>query len=314
MRILVLRGGALGDFLVTLPALGMLRSRWPEAQIELVGNARAGPLGQLGGYLDAVHDQHDARWSALYADAPLPAGIRDALTAYDLVVSYWPDPDHSLRGRFPVRPGQTAVFAGALPGSAPAARHFCDGLAPLGLATDSFRSRLPHENARVNGFRPAVRSNATVIHPGSGSPSKNWPRQRWIELIRRTPGPVILVLGEVELLEWTASVRGILAAEIGPRISFAIERPLVELAALLSGSRRFGGHDSGVSHLAAAVGTPSVVLFGPTEPRIWAPPGEHVQVIRRGPSLDSIPVETVLAALDSARAPASGSALTSAAG
>ena len=79
MRILVLRGGALGDFLVTLPALRLLRTRWPAARIELVGNAREAELGVQGGYLDAAHSQHDARWSALFAAGPLPPSIADWL-------------------------------------------------------------------------------------------------------------------------------------------------------------------------------------------------------------------------------------------
>jgi ADP-heptose:LPS heptosyltransferase len=54
----------------------------------------------------------------------------------------------------------------------------------------------------------------------------------------------------------------------------------------------FLGHDSGVSHLAAAVGTPCVLLFGPTDPAMWAPPGEYVRVIHRGPEMSAISVDT----------------------
>ncbi len=79
MRILVLRGGALGDFLVTLPALARLRQQWPEARLELAGNATAAALAVRQGLLDAAHSQHEARWSALYADAPLPAAFAEWL-------------------------------------------------------------------------------------------------------------------------------------------------------------------------------------------------------------------------------------------
>ena len=102
MRILVLRGGALGDFLVTLPALARLRQQWPEARLELAGNATAAALGVRQGLLDAAHSQHEARWSALYAAAPLPAAFAEWLAGFDLVVNFWPDPDGLLARRFPI--------------------------------------------------------------------------------------------------------------------------------------------------------------------------------------------------------------------
>ena len=75
----------------------------------------------------------------------------------------------------------------------------------------------------------------------------------------------------------------------------ALNLPLPELACRLAACRLFLGHDSGVSHLAAAVGTPGVLLFGPTEPAMWALPGEHVRIIHHGPELSAISVEAVWA-------------------
>ena len=81
----------------------------------------------------------------------------------------------------------------------------------------------------------------------------------------------------------------------------ALNLPLPELACRLAACRLFLGHDSGVSHLAAAVGTPCVLLFGPTDPAMWTPPGEHVQTVRRGPELSAISVDAVWAAVTSRR-------------
>jgi heptosyltransferase-2 len=73
---------------------------------------------------------------------------------------------------------------------------------------------------------------------------------------------------------------------------------LVELAARLQNCALFLGHDSGISHLAAAVGTPSLLLFGPTDPAIWAPANRNVKVLRaQAGILGRLGVETVLAAL-----------------
>jgi len=291
MRILVLRGGALGDFLVTLPALRLLRSRWPAARIELVGNARAAELGVRDGCLDAAHSQHEARWGALFAPAPLPAALAGWIETFDLVLSYWPDPDGTLGARFPLRPGQTFLAGTAAPTVAPAARHFCEPLRSLGLAADDFRSRLTCSTAPEDrDSEPAP----VAIHPGSGSPAKNWPAERWQGLVSQLEVPVILVLGEAERERWNASRVRRLASARSHRIDVADCLPLPELAAVLQRCRLFLGHDSGVSHLAAAVGTPCVLLFGPTDPSMWAPPGPDTHVIHHGPALDLITVQEVL--------------------
>jgi heptosyltransferase-2 len=300
MRILILRGGALGDFLVTLPALGLLRSNWPAAQIDLVGNARAAGLAVQCGYLDAAHSQHEARWSALFASGPLPAALTAWLGTFDLVLNYWPDPDRALAGRFPVRAGQTYLAGTAMPERAPAARHFCEPLRALGLATDDFRNRLPypiyHYSSETREAPPAPREAPVAIHPGSGSAAKNWPDGQWRELMARLEAPVLLVLGEAERERWTERLVAQCASRRRHRLEVADRLPLPALAAALRQCRFFLGHDSGVSHLAAAVGLPCVLLFGPTDPAMWAPPGPLVRVIRRGPALDSISVQDVLAA------------------
>src|SRR3954463_6636635 len=92
-KILVLRGGALGDFIVTLPALALLRDRWPSARIELVGNATAAQLARARGLLNAVHSQHEAQWSALFAETALPKELDAWLSEFDLILNYWPDAD-----------------------------------------------------------------------------------------------------------------------------------------------------------------------------------------------------------------------------
>ena len=313
MRILVLRGGAIGDFIVTLPMLGLLRSRWPAADIEVVGNARAAELGLRGGCLNAVHSQDEGRWSALYAGEPLPVALADWLAAFELVISFWPDPDATLARRFPLHPGQRFLAAPATPALVPAARHFCEVLRPLGLSTTDFRSRLPIGTGRTPTDQPApaaapgtaVRSTRRrlAIHPGSGSARKNWPAARWRELIARAGEPILLVLGEAERA-WSEGGQPLLGIDAsGPTtvrrepVEVSRDLPLPELAATLAGCRLFVGHDSGLSHLAAAVGTPCVLLFGPTDPAMWAPPGDQVRVIRHGENLEAIGVDEVLAAV-----------------
>lgn len=274
-KILVLRGGALGDFIVTLPALGLLRQRWPEAGIELIGNAVAARLALDRGWLNRVHSQHDARWSALFAEGALEPGLSGWLAEFDLVVNYWPDEDRTLQRRFPLHPGQTYLSASALPSRAPAAAHYCEPLRTLGLSqSENWVRLLP-----LPALAPTSRT-ALSIHPGSGSPRKNWPAENWRELIPSLPQPVTLILGEAEARLWSTSDQ--------PGVTVLRSPPLEDLVTHLASVRLFLGHDSGIGHLAAACGAPCLLLFGPTDAAMWAPPAPHVRVLHRGPTLEAI--------------------------
>ncbi len=284
--ILILRGGALGDFLVTLPALGLLRACWPEARIELVGNRSAAGLGVEDGILDVVHSQHEARWAGLYAPGPLPGALGAWLSGFDCVVSWWPDPERELASHFPVREGQRFVEGAAKPGVAPAARHYCGTLGVLGLATTAFAARLQFPRARHGraGDRHRV-----VIHPGSSSLQRNWPPDRWLEICRRVRREGLeteVVCGEAE-----SSVIDLFRSEA--RVHAGL--PLAELACLLASAGAYAGHDTGVTHLAAACGCPVLALFGSTDPGMWAPPG--ASVIRRVEGVAAIPVDEVSTAM-----------------
>lgn len=283
-RILVLRGGALGDFIVTLPALAALRRAWPDARIELAGNVTAAAVARSTRLLDAVHSQHEARWSALYDDAPLSGEFAPWLASFDLVVNFWPDDSGELARHFPRRAGQTFLSASAQPAQAPAAAHFCAALAPLGLAAGEHSFSL----------RPRPRTPAPdafiAIHPGSGSAKKNWPIDRWhalCEWLRDEHDAALLIItGEAESAEAQALARfGTSARQL----------PLDALAEGLAQCRLFVGHDSGVSHLAAACGVPGVLLFGPTDPAMWAPPLPWVRSVRRGTDLATIELAVVQA-------------------
>ncbi|MDD3179606.1 MAG: glycosyltransferase family 9 protein [Opitutaceae bacterium] len=284
-RILVLRGGAMGDFIVTLPALDLLRRRWPEAQIELIGNPQVAVLGGWTGHLHALHSQHAARWVPLFGPPPLPSDLGTWLDGFDLVLNYWPDPDRALARHFPRHSRQSYLAASAQPVLTPAARHFCAPLRELGLTATSFHSRLPCLSGHL-------RDETIAIHPGSGSSRKNWPLERWIELCERLSQwshvPLLIVGGE-------ADAAGLAALSRFGEVSRQL--PLPALAERLARCRLFLGHDSGVSHLAAASHTPCLLLFGPTDPVMWAPPGEHVRVLREGTDLKTIPVEKVWATL-----------------
>lgn len=300
-RILILRGGALGDFIVTLPALAALRSAYPSARIELAGNALAATVAVSRGLLDAAHSQHESRWTALYVSAPLPPAFATWLTSFDLILNFWPDPDATLARHFQNLSAPIFLTASAHPTRAPVAAHYCEPLGTLGLPiTNFFYPLLARANARppresdlsaLNSRRLA--SPTIALHPGSGSAKKNWPLPRWIELaawLHTTHAADLLIItGEAE----PPATRAAFSA-FG---TSAHKLPLEDLITRLTRCRFFIGHDSGIAHLAAACGVPSLLLFGPTDPAIWAPPAPHVTVLQRAPSLDLLVLADVQAAL-----------------
>ncbi|MFI5357215.1 MAG: glycosyltransferase family 9 protein [Opitutales bacterium] len=275
-RILVLRGGALGDGLVTFPALQALRRRGPDAMIDLVGHVQVGALAVAAGLVNRVESQHGAVWGQLYGTNLAPE-FRARLRDYELVVNFWPDPSAEIARHFPLRAGQEYRWAPPLPGRGPAAAHFLAALETLELAEPElvYPLRSPHP-------APGV----IAIHPGSGSPAKNWSPARWRELStwlqREFQACLRIVRGEAE-------PAGLLA-EFGEAWAHL---PLPRLADQLAGCQLFIGHDSGISHLAAACGCRGVLLFGPTDPAIWAPPTPRMKVLRDGPTLDAISVAAV---------------------
>jgi len=124
---------------------------------------------------------------------------------------------------------------------------------------------------------PRSDAGFAVIHPFSGSRKKNWPLDRYQELARRLPMPVRWCAGPEEALPNAVRLDN-----------------LYELACWLATARLYIGNDSGITHLAAAVGIPVVALFGPTDARIWAPRGPDVRVVAKS-EITAITVEEVLA-------------------
>ncbi len=130
---------------------------------------------------------------------------------------------------------------------------------------------------------PNDRQDFIVIHPFSSSPRKNWPLDRYQELARRVGMPVKWCAGPEEQLENAVRIAN-----------------LYDLACWLATAQIYLGNDSGITHLAAAVGIPIVAVFGPTDPAIWAPRGEQVRIISG--NLAQIQVDQVLKAVNDLRA------------
>ncbi|MCE9615718.1 MAG: glycosyltransferase family 9 protein [Lentisphaerae bacterium] len=301
-RLLVLRGGAVGDFVLTLPALSALRAHGLRADIELVTYPRTGRLALAGGLADRVRSLDDAAVAALFSPgADLAPPLRAVLAACDLAVSFLHDPGAVVRSQLQAG-GVARVLAVAPPmaGPAPAgAGHAADDLAAplcdLGVAvTLPAVPRLNLPPALIAAGRallPGRGRPVVTLHPGSGSCTKNWPLERFLALADRLAGELdlcpVMVLGEAERLQREALTRA------GCRHPLLPACDLAALAGVLASVRAHVGNDSGVTHLAASVGVPVVALFGPTDPARWGPRGDGVRVLQSAEGLAGLAVEMV---------------------
>ena len=308
-RILVIRGGAIGDFILTLPALKALRDARPHAHIEILGYKHIAALAENRFYAQAVRSIEYGPLARFFArNSELPAEMADYFASFDLVVSYLYDPDRIFETNLR-RCGVENLICGpsrVAENAGHAARQLARPIEELGinvvdLAEKVFPSMEDRKFARE--FLASMPQPIIAIHPGSGSREKNWPLENWIALFSSSNRfeefeRLVVISGEAdgaqtEQLERDWKNRG---------VRFARNLPPPHLAAVLERST-FIGHDSGISHLAAAAGADCILLFGPTNPEIWAPKNENVQILRP-PSgmLDDLRIETVKVAL----APKSG--------
>jgi len=309
MRILFIRGGALGDFIVTLPTLRLLRERWPDAHIEVLGHPRLAEIGLDRYYLNAARSVNHGPLSAFFTPrAVLDPAWMDYVAGFDLVLSYFYDPDGLFAANLKrCDPGRILTHSPRVPEGfdQPAAHHFARILEPLGLelakeaASDLFPTPGDVDAARAFLAGIADGTRLVAIHPGSGGENKNWPVESWAELGRRLVDTspdiaLLLVEGEADALP----AQFLIEAWKGLPLLRARWLPLPILAAVLRETALFLGHDSGITHLAAAArrDLPVVALFGPTDPAVWAPPRPGVRVLQGSPTLGELAVEEVFQA------------------
>ena len=285
-RILVIRGGAIGDFIVTLPALKALREASPHAHIEILGYKHIAVLAENRFYAQAVRSIEYGSLSGFFAkNSELPAELADYFASFDLIISYLYDPDGVFESNLRRCGVKNLLWGPAkiVETSDHAARQLARPIEELGIRVVDLTEKIfLSEEDRQFGreFLQTPSQPVIAIHPGSGSKEKNWPLQNWIELFSREHWhgedrpSLIVISGEADKAQ-TAHLEHTWKDQ---DVRFAKNLPLPHLAAVLEHSI-FVGHDSGISHLAGAAGANCILLFGPTDPNVWAPRNENVQVV-----------------------------------
>ena len=290
----MIRGGAIGDFILTLPALKALRDACPHAHIEILGYKHIAVLAENRFYAQAVRSIEYGSLSTFFArKSELPAELANYVASFDLIISYLYDPDRVLENNLR-RCGVENLLCGPsriVENAGHAAWQLARPVEDLGITVvDLTQKVFPSIEDRqfASDFLRLLQQPIIAIHPGSGSREKNWPLENWIALFSREgalsgaegkgerPSPFLVVIsGEAD----RAQTEQLEREWKDPNVRFAKNLPLPHLAAVLERSI-FIGHDSGISHLAAAAGANCILLFGPTNPEVWAPKNNNVQILR----------------------------------
>lgn len=311
-RVLIMHQGALGDFLLTLPALEGFSLCHPEARFDFWSKKEHVALIALRGYAGSFHSAESSELSPFYHDdlwrlAPLPKPFEEA----DATFVIGQGVNRVFAERMKERLGRAVFWIQSFPldeDAVPVSRFILDQFVRLGFPLVETAPRLDpprDEKLAVKAWLSArgMESCApVVIHPGSGGRKKIWPLAKWRALLdyllRERGCRVIMTLGPAdECLKEFAREAALLGVEAVDGLS------LPRLAALLGGSRLYVGSDSGVSHLAAAAGAPSLVVFGPTSPEVWAPRGPNVKIFQDSWNESEVfqsPLSSMSRALDSA--------------
>jgi ADP-heptose:LPS heptosyltransferase len=274
---LVIHPGALGDVLQAVPALRALRTA---GSITFAGQPRFGGLLHGLGLVDAAVAFDALPLSALFTSEPLPAGLAERLASFEHVVSWFGARDATYRERLG-RVTRHVVIASPVSSDAspvPVWRHLVNTLVDAIGATSSPATepvpvptpwRLEANRALDRlGVRPEER--LLVVHPGAGAAWKCWPVDdlaRAIARVRREASARIVV--HQGPADRDAVTR--LLHELAEPATLLIEPELTLLSAILSSAAAYLGSDSGVSHLAAAVGAPAIIRFPEATRDRWTP-------------------------------------------
>ncbi len=275
MEVLLVRAGALGDVLLLRRAVFALRSAGHRVRLlapEVPGGVLVGHGPSEVAGLTPLDGPDVARLLSGEADSPsLIDGFRaDATLALtdstDLIETLRPFAGRLFSRSPHPKPGHHASIWLAGPVRALGAEPTPEP-EPLVFS--------PEEKEVARKAAPSLAPRFLAVHPGSGSPSKSWPGERFASFVRHhePAAPWVLVIGPADE-EAASPLLGL------PGVVPVRDLPLRPLGALLSQAGLYLGNDSGVTHLAAAVGAPTLALFGPTDPSTWSPLGPHVKVLR----------------------------------
>ncbi len=326
MHILIIRPGAIGDALLSFPVLKALREHYAGAHITLVSSVQVLPLALAFGVADEAKDYQDIQWSQLFSSNGAPA-LQELLQQIELAICWLRDPGGMVERNLKMNGIKRLIIA---PGRPPegARVHIVEYLAQTALqypqsgsnkrrcvcqfhttphapSQETFYIGLPNKSIDFalgtdSVFSEDPARDYVAIHPGSGGPQKCWPVNHFAAVIERLwqqNRPVLLLAGPADT-ERARDLINLVATPPRPEMFKILTNALLlEVARHLQPCRCYLGNDSGITHLAAMLGVPTVALFGPSDPAVWEPVGPCTKVLY-GQLLEQVPVNVAMEAID----------------
>ncbi|MEO8035090.1 MAG: lipopolysaccharide heptosyltransferase I [Acidobacteriota bacterium] len=301
--ILILRLSALGDVIHTIPAVVALRQALPRARMAWVVEAAYREFVEIVAGVEAV-PLSMKRWGRnLIASRPEMAAARSALSGFETSVDFQGLVKSAALGflsgarrrygfdRAAIRETPALLFTNSRI-SVDRSQHVVDwNLALAGQVGGRTLSHPAVDYSRFAGAGPDGFSGSVALLPGAGKAFKQWPVERFRELARRLGDRAVVVWGPGEESLARAIAEGVEGCRIAPRTN------LRELAHVLAGASMVVGGDTGPLHLASAMRTPVVGLYGPTSERRNGPYGQLqncISTFETSKTMDSISVDEVM--------------------
>jgi ADP-heptose:LPS heptosyltransferase len=295
---LVIHQGALGDFILALPVLETLRKAFPKAKSLIMGFPRILELADKRFYADEILPIDQRGMASFFVrGGPLDRGLSQFFGTFDLLVVFGKDAEGVLIANLKQVCRGRILHINSFPEWTERIHltdHLLRELHRYGFSASSRNPRLyltrkdkdwGRSFLRVKGLRDEEKPRTIVIHPGSGSKKKLWPLERFLDLVRHlqehSDSRMLIVLGPAESMDVQKSFEGKDWQWGATAPILAKDLSLLGLASVMDGCCLFVGNDSGITHMAAALGLPAVAIFGPSDHRIWSPRGEKVAVVRR---------------------------------
>lgn len=281
-RILILRGGAIGDFIFTLPALRALRTQWPDSYMEITGYLHIAQLALAGGLADAVSSLDKAEVARYFSlKASIPREQAEYIKSFDIIITYLFDPAGTVAENLLSAGAKQVIYGSPVVKTGHVVDFLMKPLEQLAIYPEGKETPILNlQDSRKEFGRKVLEKigrRVVAIHPGSGSPTKNWPPDRFMAVSRK-----ISLSGEFIPVFLIGEADAGIAAEFSRQnitVPILSGYSLVDLAGILTACCGYIGNDSGITHLAAALGIPVVAIYGPTDPAMWAPRGPNTRIV-----------------------------------
>lgn len=304
--ILFLHSGALGDTVLHLRVAQVLRPAMGEGAIAWLGRDSWLPIVRRCAVVDRLAGLETMRTHRLFeAGGEVPADLAEWLGSFDIILNSLAPAGSAAEGKLRQLARQACITYETAPqrdSSRHITRQWIDQIA-AGLSTVSptlaataeraaeimnaephvLLQSAPADEAAARKLLQAARGNLPeapliFVHPGSGGRRKCWPIDRYVQLVEilsRQDAMPVLILGPAEVEQMGQSIDG-----LRRQYRLIADPSLDALMGLLSLAAAYVGNDSGVTHLAAAMGVSAVAIFGPTDPQVWRSVGPKVTVLQ----------------------------------